>query len=158
MKARLSFALLACVVGASLIPGTAAADRPEKETFSPVGDQIACDGTVLTVSSGLVVGRIHVHELPSGRFRNIGNFVNRHVRAMDEEGTVYRLVGGIRHNFTTPDPEEVTDPIGFFKININVVGPGGLFGKVKFTERVKPNGDEIIRDRGTCQFVDDDEE
>jgi hypothetical protein len=27
---------------------------------------------------------------------------------------------------------------------------------VKFTERVKPNGDEIIRDRGTCQFVDEE--
>ena len=113
--------------------------------LSPVGDQIACDGTVLTVSSGLVVGRIHEHELPSGRVRDIGNFVNRDVRAMDGEGTVYRLVGGIRHNFTTPDP-----PIGFFKININVVGPGGLFGKVKSTERRKPNGDEVFRDKGTA--------
>ncbi|MCD6014521.1 MAG: hypothetical protein K0R88_605 [Solirubrobacterales bacterium] len=144
MKARLSLALIACVVGASL-PGIAIADRPELEVLSPVGDQIACDGTVLTVSSGLVVGRIHEHELPSGRVRDIGNFVNRDVRAMDGEGTVYRLVGGIRHNFTIP-------------VNINVVGPGGLFGKVKSIERRKPNGDEVFRDKGTCQFVEDDEE
>ena len=152
MKLRLSLALM-CLVGVSLIPVTAAADRPEKEVLSPVGDQIDCDGTVLTVTSGLVVGRIHEHELPSGRVRDIGNFVNRDVRAMDGEGTVYRLVGGIRHNFTIPDP-----PIGFFKININVVGPGGLFGKVKSIERRKPNGDEVFRDQGNCHFVEDDEE
>jgi hypothetical protein len=153
MKLRLSIALIACLVGVSLIPVTAAADRPEKEVLSPVGDQIDCDGTVLTVTSGLIVGRIHEHELPSGRVRDIGNFVNRDVRAMDGEGTVYRLVGGIRHNFTIPDP-----PIGFFKININVVGPGGLFGKVKSIERRKPNGDEVFRDQGNCHFVEDDEE
>jgi hypothetical protein len=157
MKARLSFALIVCVVGASLIPGTAAADRPTKEELSPVGDQIACDGTVLEVTSGVVVGRTHVHELPSGRFRVISNFVNRDVRATDEEGTVYRLVGGIRLNFTTPDPDEETgEEIGFFKIRINIIGPGGLFGKMKFTERVKPNGDEVIRDKGTCQFVEEE--
>jgi|Tabmets5t2r1_1033131.scaffolds.fasta_scaffold42463_2 hypothetical protein len=155
MKLRLSLALIACLVGASLIPATSAADRPEKETIDPGGDQIDCDGTVLTVlTESVVVGRTHEHELPSGRFRVISNFVNRDVTATDEEGTVYRLVGGIRTNFTTPNPEEETgEEIGFFKVNINIIGPGGLFGKVKFIERRKPNGDVVFRDKGNCEFV-----
>jgi hypothetical protein len=157
MKVRLSVALVACVVGASLIPGIAAADRPTKEVLNPVGDQIDCDGTVLTVSSGEIVGRTHVHELPSGRIRDIGVFLNRDVTATDEEGTVYRVVGGTRLNFTS-DPEEETGEIGFFHDKFNIIGPGGLFGKVNFRVQIKRNGDEVIRDKGNCDFVGDEEE
>jgi hypothetical protein len=66
MKARLSFVLGVCVVGAGLISSTAAADRPLKEEFSPVGDQFDCGGTLLTVTGGTLVGRMHVHELDPG--------------------------------------------------------------------------------------------
>jgi hypothetical protein len=151
MKLRSSLALIGCVVGASLIPGIAAADRPEKEVLNPVGDQIDCDGTVLTVSSGEIVGRTHVHELPSGRIRDIGVFLNRDVTATDEEETVYRVVGGTRLNFTS-DPEN-GEEIGFFHDKFNIIGPGGLFGKVNFRVQIKRNGDEIVRDKGNCEFV-----
>jgi hypothetical protein len=147
--------LVVCVVGASLIPGTATADPPTKEEFSPVGDQIVCDETLLTVSSGIVVSRTHVHELPSGLFRIISVDMTRDVTATDEEGTVYRLVGGGRANFTTPDPDvETGEEIGFFRFKLNIIGPGGLFGTVDFRIRGKRNGDVIEQDRGTCQFVE----
>jgi hypothetical protein len=158
MKLRSWRALVACVVGASLIPATAAADRVTKETFEPAGDQIVCVDTLqtlLTVSGGVVVERFHEHELPSGRTRFISVSTNRHVTAEDEVGTVYRVVGTVKSNFTTfhPEVEDPEDAIGFFKVNLNIIGPGGLLGKVKFTERAKRNGDEVVQAEGNCDFV-----
>jgi hypothetical protein len=68
MKLRLLLALAACIVGASVIPATAAADRPTKEEFSPVGDQIICGETVLTISSGTVVTRTKFMSFVPGCF------------------------------------------------------------------------------------------
>jgi hypothetical protein len=159
MKVRMSLALVACLVGASLITGSAAANRPEKSEFSPVGDRIDCvDDTLvtqLTISSGVVVERIHEHELPSGRTRILFVDVNRHVTAEDEEETVYRVVGTVKGNFTTfhPEDEDPEDAIGFLKVNLNIIGPGGLLGKVKFSERTKRNGDTVVRAKGNCDFV-----
>jgi len=164
MKLRLSLALIACVIGASLIPATAAANPPTPDEFSPVGDRIACDGgtVVLEVTSGMVLGRIHEHELPSGRIRAIGVFLNRNVEATDvESGTVYRVVGGVRHNFTFPPDEQEGEEIGFFHEKMNIIGPGGLFGKVNFRESRKKKderGDFTERGKGNCRFVEDDEE
>jgi hypothetical protein len=155
MKVRLSLALVACAVGAGVIPATAAADPPLREEISPVGDQFLCGETLLTISGGTVVFRTHVHELPSGLFRVIDVGVNRNVTATDEEGTVYRVVGVVHGNFTTPDPEEETgEEIGFFHVKLTFIGPGGLLGALEFRERTKPNGDELVRDKSTCQFVD----
>jgi hypothetical protein len=159
MKLRPSVALVACLVGASLIPGTAAADRPTLEEFSPVGDQFVCDGTLVTVTGGTVVSRRHVHELRSGLFRVI--FIERpRLRATDEEGTVYRLVGSSRGSFTTPDPE-AEDPevaIGSFDFKLNIIGPGGLLGKVRIRIQVKRNGEEIVREeKSTCESVADED-
>src|SRR5215204_6852572 len=58
MTVRLSLALVVvAVVGASLIPATAAADLPTEEEFSPVGDQFVCDETLVTVKGGTVLER-----------------------------------------------------------------------------------------------------
>jgi hypothetical protein len=161
MKWRPWLALVACVVGVSLIPSIAAADRPTTETFDPadLDESIACDGTVLEfVEGSTVVSRSHVHELPSGdRFRHIVADAPRHVEVTDDEGTVYRVVGpGVRGNFTSssPDPDADTgDEIGVFRIRLNIIGPDGLFGKVKFRVQNKRNGDEVVRDKGNCEFV-----
>jgi hypothetical protein len=160
MKVRLSLGLLACVVGASLIPAIATANRPDVEEFDPEGDQIVCDDGTLTITGGTVVGRRHVHELPSGdRFRVILVEKPHGVTATDEEGTVYRVVGapGAVGNFTTSDPdaEETGDEIGFFRFKLSIIGPDGLFGKVDFRERHKRNGEEIVRDEGTCEPPED---
>src|SRR5215211_7627437 len=161
MKLRPSVALVACLVGASLIPGTAAADRPTLEEFSPVGDQFVCDGTLVTVTGGTVVSRRHVHELRSGLFRVIFIERPRALRATDEEGTVYRLVGSSRGSFTTPDPEaeDLEVAMGSFDFKLNIIGPGGLLGKVRIRIQVKRNGEEIVRgeERSTCEFVDDED-
>ena len=76
------------------------------------------------------------------------------------DGAGYRVVGTVKGNFTTfhPEAEDPEDAIGFFKVNLNVIGPGGLLGKVKFSERAKRNGDEVVRAKGNCDFVGDDEE
>jgi hypothetical protein len=154
MKLRLSLALIVSLVGASLIPATAAADRPEREEFSPAGDQFVCGETLVTISGGTIVSRTHVHELPSGLFRILFVAVNRHVTATDEEGTTYRVVGVVHVNFTTPDPEEETgEEVGFIHQKLNFIGPGGLLGTLDSRERFKPNGDEVVRDKSTCQFV-----
>ena len=157
MKARLSFVLVVCVVGAGLISGTAAADRPVKEEFSPVGDQFDCGGTLLTVTGGTIVFSEHEHELKSGRFRVIQVSLPRGVTATDEEGVVYRVVGPVHGNFTTSDPDADTgDEIGFFHQKLNFIGPDGLFGTLDFRVQIKPNGDVIEVDKGTCQFVGDE--
>jgi hypothetical protein len=159
MKMRVSLAVVACVVGASLIPGTAAADRPEKALEPVPLDQIVCDETVVLTpqEGGMIASRSHVHELPSGRFRHILAGSPRHVEATDDEETVYRVVGsGVRGNFTSssPDPEvETGDEVGFFRIRLNIIGPDGLFGKVNFRVQFKRNGDVVERDKGNCEFV-----
>ena len=155
MKIRLSLALLACVVGAGVVPAAAAADRPERSEFSPVGDEWLCGETFLTITGGTVVFRTHVHELRSGLFRVIDVGVNRGVRATDEEGTLYRVTGVVHSNFTTPDPEEETgEEVGFNHVKLNFIGPGGLLGALDFRQRMKPNGDEVFRDKSTCEILD----
>ncbi len=159
MKVRLSLALIACLVGVSLIPGPAAGDRPEREEFSPVGDQFLCGETLLTVTDGTIVARTHVHELKSGLFRVIQISLPKRVTAEDEEGVVYRVVGPVHGNFKTPDPEEETgEEVGFFHQKLNFIGPGGLLGTLDIREQRKRNGDVVFRDKGTCQFVEADEE
>jgi hypothetical protein len=155
MKVRLSLALVACVVGASLIPTTAAANPPEVEESSPVGDQFLCGETLLTVESGTLVTRRHVHELKSGRLHVIDVTLPKGVTATDEEGVVYRVVGPTVGNFTF-DPEVEGSDVGFFGAKINFIGPGGLFGRVDFRIRFDENGEEFVRDTGTCQFIEDD--
>jgi hypothetical protein len=147
--------LAALIVAVGVIPATAAADRPTKEESSPVGDQFLCGETLLTVESGTLVSRTHVHELKSGLFRVIDVTLPKGVTATDEEGVVYRVVGPAVANFTTPDPEAEGGEVGFFRFKINFIGPGGLFGGVDFHLRVNRNGEEIVRDRGSCSFVED---
>jgi hypothetical protein len=154
MKLRLWLALAACVLGGLILAGTAAADPPTVDEFSPVGDQFVCGETMLTTTTGVLVTRTHVHELPNGRFRVIFTEVPKGVTLTNAEGTVYRAVGRVQGNFTTPDPEAEGGEIGTFSIKINFIGPGGLFGTVDFRARVDRNGDEVFRDRGTCQFVE----
>jgi hypothetical protein len=154
MKLRFFVTLGTCLVVATVLVGTAAADRPTTGAFSPVGDQIACGETILTVTSGTVEFREHVHELPSGRFRVIFSTHPKGVTATDEAGTVYRLTGVEVANFTTPDPGAEGGEVGFFRFRLNIIGPGGLFGTVEFGARGKRSGDVVFTDTGSCQFVE----
>jgi hypothetical protein len=159
MKLRLWLALAACVVGATVLAGSAAADPPTVEEFSPVGDQIVCGETTLTIRTGTVVTRTHVHPLRNGRFRVIITEAPRGVTATEEglppeEATVYRLRGVAHGSFTTPNPDVEGGEVGSFRFRLNILGPGGLFGTLDFRIQVKRNGDEVFRDRGTCQFVE----
>jgi hypothetical protein len=153
MKLRLGVALTACIVGVSLIPATAVADRPTKEEFSPVGDQFLCGETLLTVESGTIVTRTHEHELRSGRVRVIFVSLTKGVTATDGEGVVYRVVGPVHGNFTF-DPEVEDSEVGFIHEKLNFIGPGGLFGTEDLRLRAKRNGEVIERDKGTCRLVD----
>ena len=153
MKLRLWLALTACIVGVSLIPTTAAADRPEKDEFSPAGDVFRCGETLLTIQSGTIVTREHEHELRSGRVRSIQISLTKGVTATDEEGVVYRVVGVVHQNFTF-DPEVEDSEIGFIHEKLNFIGPGGLFGAEDLRLRAKRNGEVIERDKGTCRLVD----
>jgi hypothetical protein len=159
MKLRLWLAFAACVVGATVLAGSAAADPPTVDEFSPVGDQIACGETTLTIRTGTVVTRTHVHPLQNGRFRVIITEAPRGVTATEEgvpleEATVYRLRGVAHGSFTTPNPDAEGGEVGSFRFRLNILGPGGLFGTVAFRIQVKRNGDELFRDTGTCQFVE----
>jgi hypothetical protein len=153
MKPRFFVTLGACFVAATVLAATAAADPPTRFEFSPVGAQVACGDTILTVTGGTVVVREHVHELRSGLFRVIFTAVSHGVTATDEAGTVYHFRGVEHGNFTTPDLEG--GQVGFFRFKLNIIGPKGLFGTVFFGARAKRNGEEIFTDRGTCQFVEE---
>jgi hypothetical protein len=93
MTVPMSVGLIVAVVAAGLIPSTVAADRPTEEELSPVGDQFVCDGTLVTVQSGPILEREHVHALGSGLSHVIVIETPNDVTLMDEEGTAYRLVG-----------------------------------------------------------------
>lgn len=153
MKLRSSLALVACVIGVSLIPGTAAADPPTTEESSPVGDRFLCGATLLTVESGTIVTRTHEHELRSGRVRVIFVSLTEGVTATDEEGVVYRVVGPVHANFTF-DSEVEGSEVGFIHEKLNFIGPGGLFATEDLRLRAKRNGEVIERDKGTCRLVD----
>jgi hypothetical protein len=160
MKVRLSLALIASVVVASLIPTTVAADPPTKDEFSPVGDKFDCDGTVLEVISGTIVTREHEHELKSGRVRVIFISLTKGVTATDEDGVVYRVVGPVHGNFKF-DPEVEGSEVGFIHEKLNFIGPGGLFGTedLRISRKKKdPLGDFTERDKGDCRLVDEDDE
>jgi hypothetical protein len=156
IKSRFFVTLGASFVAAIVLAATAAADPPERFEFSPVGAQFACGDTTLTVTGGKVVVRQHVHELRNkAGFRVIFTAVSRGVTATDEEGTLYRFRGVEHGTFTTPNPEAEGGEVGFFRFKLNIIGPGGLVGTVDFGIRVKRNGVEFERDRGTCQFVEE---
>ena len=155
MKVRLLLALVVALVSACLIPGPAAAAPPTEEEFSPVGDRFLCGETVVTVQSGTVLEREHVRELGSGLSQVIViEAPIDDVILTDEEGNAYRLVGTARGNFVTAaDPEdEFALESGFFAFKANLIGEGGLFGSIDFLLR-RQNGDELIRDRGSCHFA-----
>jgi hypothetical protein len=159
MRLRLLLALALCVVGALMIVGTAAADPPTKDEFSVVGDQFECGETILTVRTGTVREWTHVHRLKNGLFRIISTTVPRGVTATVEgvpleQATVYRIVGIGHANYTTPNPDAEGGEVGFFRIKLNIVGPGGLFGTLDYRVQGKRDGQEIERVRGTCQFVE----
>ena len=155
MKVRLSLALVVAVVSAVLIPGTAAAAPPTEEVFSPVGDRFLCGETVVTVRSGTVLEREHVRELGSGLSQVIVIETPTDVILTDEEGNAYRLVGTAHGNFVTAaDPEdELALESGFFAFKAILIGEGGLFGTIDFLLRREQNGNELIRDRGSCHFA-----
>jgi hypothetical protein len=152
MRLRPSLALVVCVIGASLIPATAAADRPTPGEFSPVGDVFRCGETLLTVKSGTIVTREHEHELKSGRVRLIFVSLPTDVTATDEEGVVYRVVGPVHGNLTF-DPDVADSEVGFIHEKLNFIGPGGLFGTEDLRLRAKRNGEVMEEDKGTCRLV-----
>jgi hypothetical protein len=143
------------VVGLGLLPATVAADRPTQEAFSPVGDQFSCDGTLVTVTSGTILEREHVYEPGSGLSHVIVIETPDGVILTAEDGTPYRLVGTARGNFlTAADPEaEFLLEQGFFHFKVNLIGDGGLFGTIDFLLRRKKNGEDVVRDRGSCHFA-----
>ncbi len=157
MKRRDWIASLAAlaVVGAGLLPAAVAAVPPTQEVFSPVGDRFSCDGTLVTVSSGTILEREHVYELGSGLSHVIVIETPDDVTLTAEDGTSYRLVGTARGNFlTTADPEvEFLLEQGFFHFKVNLIGDSGLFGTIDFLLRRKRNGEDVVRDRGSCHFA-----
>ena len=101
MKLRLWLALTACIVGASLIPATAAADRPTKEDFSPVGDQFVCEDATYTIVSGEVHFTLHEGESASGNENFTITLSARHVEAVSSAtGETVRIVGAFWAGFT----------------------------------------------------------
>jgi len=152
---RTSAALAGAAIVAALVLATAApalADRPTADEFSPVGDRFLCDETLLTIQSGTIVTREHEHELSSGRVRSIFVSLTQDVTATDEEGVVYRVVGPVHGNLTF-DPEVEGSEVGFIHEKLNFIGPSGLFATEDLRLRVKPNGEFIERDEGTCRLV-----
>ena len=72
----------------------------------------------------------------------------------DQGGNAYRLVGTARGNFATAaDPEdEFALESGFFALKANLSGERGLFGSIDFL-LCRQNGNELIRDGGSCHFA-----
>ena len=72
--------------------------------------------------------------------------------------TTYRAVGTIGANFVTSDIDSDEAIVsGFFHIKVNIIGPGGLLGSVDFTERLTPSGSFSEQNRGSCDFVEEEE-
>ncbi|MDQ3866552.1 MAG: hypothetical protein M3304_06945 [Actinomycetota bacterium] len=156
MKTRVLVTVASVAVAGGVFAATAAGNRPERFTEEVAGGQVVCGETTLTATEGIAVGRQHVHRLRSGLYRVIFRETLRGIRATDGD-TTYRAVGSLGGNFLTRDPDNDEAIVsGFFHIRINFVGPGGLFGRINFTERLKRNGASVERNRGSCQFADEE--
>lgn len=154
MKHRFLLTVGALSVAATVLAGSAAGNPPERTTERVVGEQIVCGETVLTITAGKVVTREHVHRVGRKLYRVIFRAVPKRVRLTDGE-TTYRAVGSVGGNFLARNPENENSIVaGFFRARVNIVGPGGLFGSIRFSERLHRNGETTTRDRGTCAFVE----
>ena len=140
---------------ALVLAGTATADRPQVEVENVAGDEIVCGETTLTATSGQFVSRTHVHQVGNDLYRVIFFGVTRHIRAEDEDGNTYRAVGTVQGNFLTENPDGEEIESGFFRVNIKIIGKGGLFGTVRTVERTNRQGETTSANRGTCEIVED---
>ena len=153
MKRSLSvLALLAMTI--TLTAGPALADPPDVESFDVVGQQFLCDGELLTVVSGQLVGRAHEHDLRSGLKRAIFTERAEGVVLEDESGTTYRAVGVRTGNFTF-DPEVPGSEVGFENANFVFIGDNGKVGDFRTRVRATRDGEFSFVETGSCVFVEE---
>ena len=152
---RFSSVLAVVAMTISLTAGPALADRPVKESFSVVGDQVVCGDEVLTAISGEIVGITHEHELPSGRVRVIFAEHPENVVFEDESGNTFRAVGAGNGNFTIDPEVGEGSEVGRVIFNINLIGEHGKLGDLRFRVRVTRDGEFSFVDKGSCQFVEE---
>jgi hypothetical protein len=105
---------------------------------------------VLTFTGGTQVGDLHRVLLGNGREVLILEVVLHDAILSDDTGGIYRAVGGANSTArvtTEGDPDSLA---GHFNVNINVLGDGGLVGKVTLRERTSRDGTVDLVTAGSC--------
>jgi hypothetical protein len=134
------------VTGAS-VPASAK-PRPAQ---SLVGTTIECGPRTLTFVEGYQVGDLHRVLLGNGDQVVMVDVTIHAASVVDDTGALFRVVGSANSLAQVPVASggEVT---GHFNVNLDVVGAGGLLGRVWLRERTLRDGSDVVVSGGGCSI------
>jgi hypothetical protein len=136
-------------------PAALAAGATMHATIDPTGQQISCEGTQLTITSGTLAMTWTTTQDSRGTYHVGGTNVPHSVVLTDDEGGAFELTGASRFTgtSTTPDTTGVitaTDVDHFVIRNTT----GAPIGSVRVVVRLSPTSGLVAIDSGTCDLVE----
>jgi len=146
------FALAGAVGAIGLLAPAAPAASVERSAQDLTGVTLSCGAKVLTFTGGVQVGDLHRVVLGNGGDVVVVAVVLHEATLADDTGATYRAVGGANSTAlvtTEGDPDSLA---GHFNVNINVLGDGGLVGKVMLRERTSRDGTVDLVTGGGCSL------
>jgi hypothetical protein len=123
-------------------------------TEDVTGDVITCEDASYTAVSGELSIVIHEGASQSGNINFTGTIVPRDVILVDEAENTFSIVGAEWFGGTFNAQQgtfQFTDTDHF-----NIIGAGGVFGTVRVTFHLSPNGKVVDLDFGTCQLPEEE--
>ena len=134
------------------LAGPASAGPPTVERESQVGIRIRCeDGLALTVTSGELVFRAHEHEKNNGAVKIHGIGKISGIRLRGSDGETYKAVGTIHFRGAVSPSGGQTFR---FSAKVNIIGPGGLAGRVIERGSFQTGAGETFTSTGTCHVLE----
>jgi hypothetical protein len=153
-----ALALGAGVLG--LMAAPAYSNSPAEHFVEDVtGDQIVCESTTYTITSGSIKTTIHEGESASGNTNFTGTITPQNVVAVDPAGNVYSLRGAFWFGGTVNVQHGSGQFTDTAKLQVVARG-GGTVDSVNVTFHINFVGDEVTNiqdfDFGTCEAPDDE--
>jgi hypothetical protein len=146
------FALAGAVGAIGLLAPAAPAAALERSSQDLTGLTISCGAKALTFTGGVQVGDLHRVVLGNGRDVVILAVVLHDATLADDTGALYRAVGGANSTALITTEGDANSLAGHFNVTINVLGVGGLVGKVMLRERTSRDGTVDLVTGGSCSL------
>ena len=136
-------------VGTAMTGASVPASAQPRPAQSLVGTTIECGPRTLTFVDGYQVGDLHRVLLGNGDQVVTVDVTIHAASVVDDAGELFRVVGSANSLAQVPVSSggEVT---GHFNVNLNVVGTGGLLGRMWLRERILRDGSDVVVSGGGC--------